>query len=128
MPKKAADKCVIHRIELQDTEREALNLFVASSAARNIGQGVGSVIDPFLSMTPASAIAFGGVIALVAEVVLVFFTATFLYDELDKAGGPKGFEALSIKTGKKIAKNPVVRSIIKMGIKRATDMSKQQYR
>jgi hypothetical protein len=48
MPKAKPDQVIVHRIELQDHERDSLDLLVGSLAARNLAQGAGSLLDPLL--------------------------------------------------------------------------------
>jgi hypothetical protein len=50
---------IVHRIELQEKERESLDMIAASMAVKNIGSGVGSIIDPFLRMSTTGFIALG---------------------------------------------------------------------
>jgi hypothetical protein len=64
-PKKAPDEIVAHRIELQEKEREILDALVMSNAVRNVGAGVGSVINPFLTMTPAGALALASFVSFI---------------------------------------------------------------
>lgn len=59
MPKAKPDKIVVHRIELQQTEREALEMMAASYAARNVTQSVSNLLSPFTMIT-ASGLALGG--------------------------------------------------------------------
>jgi hypothetical protein len=56
MPKSKCDQVIGIRLELQDSEREALDVLVASEAVENIGNGLGAVITPFLNMSPAGAV------------------------------------------------------------------------
>ena len=66
-PKAKADNVTTHRIEFQQTERDALEMVAASITARNATQsvanltkGVGNLIDPVLSASAAGvAAAFG---------------------------------------------------------------------
>jgi hypothetical protein len=69
-PKAKSDQVVTHRIEFQDTERDALEMVAASIAARNVTQsvtnltkGVGNLIDPVLSASFAGVAAALGIIA-----------------------------------------------------------------
>lgn len=75
MPKQKADNVQIIRFEFQETERDALNLYVASNAVKNvvggIGEGVGSVIAPFANMTVTSGLYFGSLIGLVLTKIAV---------------------------------------------------------
>ena len=65
-PKKKSDHVQVHRIELQQTERDALEMVAASIAARNVSQSINNVITPFtqasiagLSFALSLATAFG---------------------------------------------------------------------
>lgn len=46
MPKKKCDNMTGFRFELQDTERNMLELYTASAAVKNIGEGVGAILKP----------------------------------------------------------------------------------
>lgn len=48
MPKAKPSSVSNFRIELQETERDALGLLAGSQAFRNIGQGIGAILDPIL--------------------------------------------------------------------------------
>jgi hypothetical protein len=48
MPKAKPDSLQSIRFELQEHEREALGMVAASTAFRNVGQGVGAILDPIL--------------------------------------------------------------------------------
>jgi hypothetical protein len=70
--KSKSDHVQTVRIELQQKEREALELLTATIAARNVSQtvsnvanGVNSVISPFLNMSVTSGLYFGGLITLI---------------------------------------------------------------
>jgi hypothetical protein len=58
-PKAKPDTVVNYRLELQDHEREALDMVAASIALRNVGSTVNSILDPLFKMTPSSAVLFG---------------------------------------------------------------------
>lgn len=47
MPRRKADKVHSIRLELQQNERDALDIWVASKAIDNIGTGIGSLLMPF---------------------------------------------------------------------------------
>jgi hypothetical protein len=47
LPKAKADQVIVHRIELQETERDALEMIAASITARNVSQSINNVITPF---------------------------------------------------------------------------------
>jgi len=67
-PKRKPTETLLHRIELQQTERDALEMVAASLTVRNLGEGVGSILSPFLQMSPTSGILFGAVLtALTAK-------------------------------------------------------------
>jgi hypothetical protein len=61
-PKAKADQVITHRIEFQETEREALNLVATSIAARNVSQtacnltkSVNNLLTPFTQASLAGA-------------------------------------------------------------------------
>jgi hypothetical protein len=69
-PKAKSDQVITHRIEFQETERDALEMVAASITARNVTQsvtnltkGVGNLIDPVLSASFAGVAAALGIIA-----------------------------------------------------------------
>ena len=71
MPKKKSDHVETVRLELQEKERDALELLSTTIAARNatqsvsnVANGVNSIVSPFLNMSVTSGIYFGGLIAL----------------------------------------------------------------
>lgn len=66
MPKAKADQVIVHRIELQETERDALDIFIASNAAKNVGDGLGSIISAFTRASLPGTILWGSVIAFLA--------------------------------------------------------------
>ena len=51
-----------YRLELQQTERDALELLSASMAAKNIANGVGSLASPLLNMSVTSGLLFGSML------------------------------------------------------------------
>ena len=53
MPKAKADTVTTHRIEFQQTERDALEMVAASIAARNVSASVNSLVTPFTTATVA---------------------------------------------------------------------------
>ena len=53
MPKAKADQVIVHRIELQQTERDALEMIAASITARNVSQSINNVITPFTQASVA---------------------------------------------------------------------------
>jgi hypothetical protein len=54
MPKSKPDQVIVHRLELQEHEREALDMVAASAVVRNVGEGVGAVLKPIASLSLAS--------------------------------------------------------------------------
>jgi hypothetical protein len=69
-PKLKPEKVILHRFELQQTERDALEMVAASITARNttasiqnLTKGVGNLIDPILSASVAGVAAALGIIA-----------------------------------------------------------------
>jgi hypothetical protein len=65
-PKKKSDHVQTHRIEFQQTERDALEMVAASMAAKNLGEGVGSIISSFTRASIPGVVLFGSVMAYVA--------------------------------------------------------------
>ena len=53
MPKAKPDKVVIHRIEFQEHERELLDTLTTALAVNQVSSGVGKIVDPILSASPA---------------------------------------------------------------------------
>ena len=53
MPRAKSDVHHTYRIELQQTERESLELLTASLAARNVTAAVGNILTPFTTATVA---------------------------------------------------------------------------
>jgi hypothetical protein len=62
-PKSKPTETVLHRIELQQTERDALEMVAASITARNVTASVGNLITPILSASAAGVAAGLGMIA-----------------------------------------------------------------
>ena len=58
MPKRSSTKENHHtyRLELQQTERDALEMVAASQTFKNVGDGIGSIIRPFTQCTVAGSI------------------------------------------------------------------------
>jgi hypothetical protein len=67
-PKAKSDRVVTHRIEFQQTEREALEMVAASITARNVSQSVNNLITPFTQCTVAGATIGLTILGLVAVV------------------------------------------------------------
>lgn len=63
MPRAKSDVHHTYRIELQQTERESLELLTASLAARNLSAAVGNILTPFTTATVAG---MGWTIAILA--------------------------------------------------------------
>lgn len=61
MPKAKSDVHHTYRIELQQSERESLDLLVGSMAIKNILGGVGSFVRPFTQATIPGTILWGAV-------------------------------------------------------------------
>jgi hypothetical protein len=53
MPKAKADQVITHRIEFQETEREALEMVAASITARNVTASLSNLATPFTTATVA---------------------------------------------------------------------------
>jgi len=76
-PKAKADQVITHRIEFQETEREALEMVAASITARNVSasaenltKGFSNLVTPFTQASIAGitfAITVGGMIGIVNE-------------------------------------------------------------
>jgi hypothetical protein len=64
MPKAKVSDLQGLRIELQQTERDMLELVTTSSAVENVLNGVGSIIQPFLQMTPTSGLLLASLLAV----------------------------------------------------------------
>jgi hypothetical protein len=64
MPKAKPDQIIVHRIELQETERDQLALLVGANLVKSVGQGAGSFISAFTSCTVPGAILWGSVIGV----------------------------------------------------------------
>jgi hypothetical protein len=62
-PKAKSDKVVTHRIEFQQTEREALDMVAASITVRNLSASVGNVMNPILGASVAGVAAGLGLLA-----------------------------------------------------------------
>jgi len=65
-PKLKPSEIKLHRLELQQTERDALEMVAASMTVRNLGEGVGSIISPFLKMSATSGILIGSILTAIA--------------------------------------------------------------
>jgi len=63
MPKAKSDRVVTHRIELQEHERETLDMVAASITARNVTASVGNLISPILQASGAGVAAMLGLLA-----------------------------------------------------------------
>ena len=58
MPKAKPDKVIVHRIELQKSERDILEAAALAQGVSGILQGVGSIIAPFAGVLSAIAAAY----------------------------------------------------------------------
>ena len=58
-PKAKSDRVQTHRIELQQTERDAFEMLAASMAFKNVTEGLGSLAKPLLQMSVTSGVLFG---------------------------------------------------------------------
>ena len=65
-PKKKSDHIQTIRFEFQETERQALEMFIASNAAKNVGDGLGSIISAFTRASLPGTILWGSVMAFLA--------------------------------------------------------------
>jgi len=66
-PKRKPTETVLHRIELQQTERDALEMVAASITARNVSATINNLVTPFTTATVAGvawSLSILGVVAL----------------------------------------------------------------
>jgi hypothetical protein len=69
-PKAKSDRVVTHRIEFQETEREALEMIAASITARNVSESINNVLTPFTQASVAGisfALALAGAFGVAQE-------------------------------------------------------------
>jgi len=69
-PKLKPQKVILHRFELQQTERDTLEMVAASITARNVTTSINSLLTPFTQASVAGisfAIALVGAIGLASE-------------------------------------------------------------
>lgn len=69
-PKAKSDRVVTHRIEFQQTERDALEMVAASIAARNVTASVSNLITPLLGASVAGvalALSVAGAVGIAKE-------------------------------------------------------------
>lgn len=69
-PKAKSDQVVTHRIEFQDTERDALEMVAASITARNVTQSINNLVAPFTQASVAGitfAVTLVGLITVANE-------------------------------------------------------------
>jgi len=69
-PKLKPEKVILHRFELQQTERDTLEMVAASITARNVTTSINSLITPFTQASVAGisfALALVGAVGLAAE-------------------------------------------------------------
>jgi len=63
MPKAKPKELIAHRIELQESERDALDSVATSMALKNVTASINNLISPFFNMTPTSGIVLGGIVS-----------------------------------------------------------------
>ena len=63
MPKAKPDQVIVHRLELQEHEREALDMMSASYTARNISRAVNNLVSPLTQCTIAGAVTASAIVA-----------------------------------------------------------------
>lgn len=93
MPKAKPDEVVVHRIELQTTEREMLEAVSLSLAVKNIGEGLGAALSPLTQCT-----AFGAATAGMIVEALLFTQGKGLIQTLFGIGesiGEKTYDSAS---------------------------------
>lgn len=71
MPKAKSDQVITHRIEFQETERDALEMVAASITARNVTASVNNLVSPFTQSTTAGAVM---AISLLSTIGFVFIS------------------------------------------------------
>ena len=65
MPKAKPDQVIIHRIELQEREREMLDSFIMTMNVKNLGSGLGAIIGSLSNASIAGTILLGSVWAAI---------------------------------------------------------------
>lgn len=69
-PKAKSDQVITHRIELQQTERDAFEMLAASMAAKNVSHSINNLITPFTQASIAGitfALSIAGVVGVLSE-------------------------------------------------------------
>jgi len=69
-PKAKANQVIVHRIEFQETERDALEMVAASITARNVTKSINNLIAPFTQASIAGltfAVTLAGLITVIEE-------------------------------------------------------------
>ena len=69
-PKAKADQVITHRIELQQTERDALEMYVASNAAKNIMDGAGNLFSNLVTPLTTCTVWGAATAAMIIETIL----------------------------------------------------------
>jgi len=70
LPKAKPDQVIVHRIELQETERDALELFIASNAAKNVMDGVGNLFSSLVTPLTTCTVWGAATAAMIIETIL----------------------------------------------------------
>jgi hypothetical protein len=69
---------IVHRLELQEHEREALDMMAASYTARNISRAVNNLVSPLTQCTIAGAVTASAIVtAIIGAKALVDEDVTF---------------------------------------------------
>jgi hypothetical protein len=91
-PKLKPEKVILHRFELQQTERDSLEMVAASMTARNVTKSLNNLVTPITQATPAGAI-LGVTILSVAGVSLAGILAAEagLLDKVRPETSPAAF-------------------------------------
>jgi len=63
MPKRKPDQVIVHRVELQEKERESLEFMAMSFAAKNYSASIGNLVTPVLGATATGVGAALGILA-----------------------------------------------------------------
>ena len=81
-PKAKADQVITHRIELQQTERDALEMYVASNAAKNIMDGAGNLFSNLVTPLTTCTVWGAATAAMIIETIL-FTQSTDLENSME---------------------------------------------
>ena len=90
-PKKKSDHVQVHRLELQETERDQLQLLIGSEAAKNASSTFENITKPFFGSGDSG--------------IMLTYITTFLLDELILPDDSIVDMAIDTKTGEYIFKN-----------------------